>query len=393
MPVAPVCGAGAIVALAAGISFATTPPSLGELAGLLVLLVASTVAGRFPVANESAEGSVISISFVFSASGIVLFGWDAGTLLAAAAPATTELLEHRPLQRVAYSASACAIAAAVAAGLVAFVDGSGAPSLAAQVLVSAATQWALALLLFSAARARAARRAIASIVEPSARATLVPLSLMTSAALVLVVLWQRSPLLSAALVGPLLAISLYQRSAHQALSAMRLALTDPVTGLPNHRCFQERSRRELVRAGARNVAFTLCLIDIDDFKRVNDLFGHPVGDYALARVGARLRRNGEVFRLGGDEFALLLPARSAEEAIPVVRSVLSRIAGLDLGEVGTVTASAGVASFPAHASDWDELIRRADGALYWAKEHGKNRAATCENELGRSTPATVTAAR
>jgi diguanylate cyclase (GGDEF)-like protein len=203
--------------------------------------------------------------------------------------------------------------------------------------------------------------------------------------IVLVVLWQRSPVLSLALVGLLVAISLYQRSAFQA--AMRLALTDPLTGLANNRSFQERVQRELERAEARNVAFSLCLIDLDDFKRVNDLFGHPVGDNVLAQVGARLRRNGEVFRLGGDEFALLLPARSAEEAYPVAESVLSRIGALDLGDVGSVTASAGIASFPAQAPDRDELILRADGALYWAKQHGKNRVATFTRELGYSAPA------
>jgi diguanylate cyclase (GGDEF)-like protein/putative nucleotidyltransferase with HDIG domain len=196
---------------------------------------------------------------------------------------------------------------------------------------------------------------------------------MASAALMLVVLWQRSPLLSAALVGPLLAISLYQRSAYQALRAMRLALTDPLTGLGNHRSFQERLQRELGGAEARGRTFTLCMLDIDDFKRVNDLFGHPVGDSVLAQVGARLRQNGEAFRLGGDEFALLLPGRTAEDSLPVAQSVLDRIAGLDLDDVGSVTASAGLASFPEQGYDRDELIRLADSALYWAKEHGKNR--------------------
>jgi diguanylate cyclase (GGDEF)-like protein len=107
----------------------------------------------------------------------------------------------------------------------------------------------------------------------------------------------------------------------------------------------------------------------------------------LAQVAARLRRNDEVFRLGGDEFALLLPARSAEEAYPVAESILSRIAALDLGDVGRVTASVGIASVPAQAPDRDELIRRADGALYWAKQHGKNRVATFTRELGHSAPA------
>jgi diguanylate cyclase (GGDEF)-like protein/putative nucleotidyltransferase with HDIG domain len=303
----------------------------------------------------------------------VLFGWEAGILIALAAPATMQLVEHRPLERVAYNASVFAIGAALAAALVALVGGSGTPHLVAQVAGSAATQYTLNLLLVSAAVASSARRAFASLVESSARATIVPFALMASAALMLVVMWQRSPLLSAALVGPLLAISLYQRSAYQALRAMRLALTDPLTGLANHRSFQERVQRELIGAEARNIPFTLCMIDVDDFKRVNDLFGHPVGDSVLARVGARLRQNGEAFRLGGDEFALLLPSRSAEDALPVAETVLARISSLDLGDVGSVTASAGIASFPSQAFDRDELIRLADSALYWAKEHGKNR--------------------
>jgi diguanylate cyclase (GGDEF)-like protein len=371
--VAPVCGAGLIIALAAAVSFAATPHTFSELAGPLALLIASIVASRYPVPIEGAESGGVTLSFVFGTSGIVLFGWEAGILIALAAPATMQLIEHRPLERVAYNASVFAIGAAVAAGLVSLVDGSGTPLLVTQVAVSAAAQYTVNLLLVSGAVAVTARRAFGKLVESSARATIVPFALMASAALMLVVLWQRSPLLSAALVGPLLAISLYQRTAYQALRAMRLALTDPLTGLENHRSFQERVQRELVGAEARNTPFTLCMIDIDDFKRVNDLFGHPVGDSVLAEVGARLRQNGEAFRLGGDEFALLLPAQSAEEALPIAQTVLARIASLDLPDVGSVTASAGMASFPAQAFGRDELIRLADSALYWAKEHGKNR--------------------
>jgi diguanylate cyclase (GGDEF)-like protein/putative nucleotidyltransferase with HDIG domain len=371
--VGPVCGAGLLIAVTAAISFGTSPHTLGELAGPLALLAASTVASRYPVPIEGAESGGVTLSFVFGTSGIVLFGWDAGILIALAAPATMQLLEHRPLERVAYNASVFAIGAAVAAGLVRLIHGSGTDALVGQVLVSAATQYVINLLLVSAVVASSARRAFSPLVGSSTKATIVPFALMASAALMLVVLWQRSPLLSAALVGPLLAISLYQRSAYQALRAMRLALTDPLTGLGNHRSFQERLQRELSGAEARGRTFTLCMLDIDDFKRVNDLFGHPVGDSVLAQVGARLRQNGEAFRLGGDEFALLLPGRTAEDSLPVAQSVLDRIAGLDLDDVGSVTASAGLASFPEQGYDRDELIRLADSALYWAKEHGKNR--------------------
>jgi diguanylate cyclase (GGDEF)-like protein len=190
-------------------------------------------------------------------------------------------------------------------------------------------------------------------------------------------------LLGASTAGTLLVCA----GARFTLTAMRLALTDALTGLPNQRSFQQCIQRELIRAEARNAILTLCLIDIDDFKRVNDLFGHPVGDVVLAQVGARLRQDGEAFRLGGDEFALLLPAHRADEAFPVAQSVLSRVAALDLGPVGSVTASAGIASSPGQASDRDELIRRADRALYRAKEQGKNRVATIAREPGSSASA------
>ena len=130
---------------------------------------------------------------------------------------------------------------------------------------------------------------------------------MASAALMLVVLWERSPFLSVALVGPLLAIPLYQRAIVRALRAMRLALTDPLTGLGNHRHFHERLERELRHAQEKRLPLTLCLVDVDDFKRINDRFGHPAGDRVLSRLATRLRQTGEAFRLGGDEFALLLP--------------------------------------------------------------------------------------
>src|SRR5207237_5512560 len=131
--------------------------------------------------------------------------------------------------------------------------------------------------------------------------TIVPFAFMASAALMLVVLWERSPVLSVALVGPLLAIALYQRSTHRALRAMRLALTDPLTGLGNHRQFHQRLQRELLRAEAQTRPLTLCFVDIDNFKKINDRLGHPSGDRVLSQVGARLRQAGEAFRLGGDE--------------------------------------------------------------------------------------------
>jgi diguanylate cyclase (GGDEF)-like protein/putative nucleotidyltransferase with HDIG domain len=179
--------------------------------------------------------------------------------------------------------------------------------------------------------------------------------------------------LSAALVGPLLAIALYQRSTYRALRAMKLALTDPLTGLGNHRHFHDRLERELIEAERNEHSFSLCLVDVDDFKRVNDLFGHPAGDRVLSRLATTLRQNGEAFRLGGDEFALLLPEYDESEAVQTAGAIVERISQLGLEHIGSVTVSAGVATFPRQAPDRGELIRLADSALYWAKENGKNR--------------------
>jgi diguanylate cyclase (GGDEF)-like protein/putative nucleotidyltransferase with HDIG domain len=155
---------------------------------------------------------------------------------------------------------------------------------------------------------------------------------------------------------------------------MRLALTDPLTGLGNHRHFHERLQRDLDQAEARGTTLSVCLVDIDDFKHVNDTFGHPVGDEVLAQVATRLRSGGEAFRLGGDEFALLLAGRNEYEALGVANLVLQRIADIEFEQVDGLTVSAGIATFPVHGLDRSELVRLADSALYWSKRHGKGRA-------------------
>jgi diguanylate cyclase (GGDEF)-like protein len=371
--VAPVCALGLLSVLAAGFSFAMETHSASMLLGIVALLAASTLASHYPVPIEGPNSGGVSLSFVFAASAIVLFGWHAGVLVAFAAPVVIQLLEHRPVIRIAYNGSVFAIAAAVGGLLVSQIKGDGTDALLSKVAISASTQYGIDLALISLVVAVTSRRPFFELIRSSLRWTIMIFALMASAALVLVVLWQRSPLLSAALVGPLLAIGLYQRSTYRANRSMRLALTDPLTGLGNHRHFHERLERELIKAEGNRCSFSLCLVDVDDFKRVNDLFGHPAGDLVLSRLATSLRQNGEAFRLGGDEFALLLPEYNEDEAIETASAIIERIAELPLDQVGSVTVSAGVATFPRQAPDRGELIRLADSALYWAKENGKNR--------------------
>jgi diguanylate cyclase (GGDEF)-like protein/putative nucleotidyltransferase with HDIG domain len=372
--VVPVCVAGFGVTCAAIASFAITPHKTTTILGLAALVTASTLADRFPVPVEGVGPPGVSLSFVFGVASIVLFGWAAGLLVVVLAPAVTQLLEHRPQIRIGYNVSVVALAATAAGALSAPLGhDAGASGVLARVGAAASAQYTVNLVLITAVVAVSSHRSLFSLASSNLRWTIVPFSLMASAALMLVVLWQRSPFLSVVLVGPLLAIQLYQRAIVRALRAMRLALTDPLTGLGNHRHFHERLERELQHANERNLPLTLCFVDVDDFKRVNDRFGHPAGDRVLSQLAARLRQTGEAFRLGGDEFALLLPGYGESAALTAASSVVERIAALDLEQVGSVTVSAGVAISPQHAADRDELIRLADSALYWAKEYGKNR--------------------
>jgi diguanylate cyclase (GGDEF)-like protein/putative nucleotidyltransferase with HDIG domain len=360
--------------IAAGYVFATSAHSGRALISLAALTAAATLAERFPVPiNAETGGGVLSLTFVFAVAAIVLFGWAAGALLLLAATAVVQLAQHRPLQRIAFNVAVLALVALAAGALIAPIHGQSVGAVIARVVLAATADNVVNIVLISAAIALSSGQPYLQLMRTHVRATIVPFAFMASAALMLVVLWERSPVLSVALVGPLLAIALYQRSTHRALRAMRLALTDPLTGLGNHRHFHERLQRELLNAEEQARPLTLCFVDIDDFKKVNDRYGHPSGDRVLSQVGSRLRQGGEAFRLGGDEFALLLVDHDEGMALAAANSIVERIATVDFDHIGTVTVSAGIATFPMQGHGRDELIRLADSALYWAKEHGKNR--------------------
>jgi diguanylate cyclase (GGDEF)-like protein/putative nucleotidyltransferase with HDIG domain len=379
--VAPVSLVGVAAYLAATFSFLRDPGSGATIVGVCAFLVASTLAERFPVPVEGADANGLSLGFVFAVAALVLFGWAAATVVYATAPTLVALIQRKPLIRTLFNAGLFGIVGSLAGGVLSQMHGGDAGALLAQVTVTAAILYSVNLLLVTAAiAASGSETGYAQLIRSNLRWTVLPFTLMASSALMLVVLWQRTPYLFGALAGPLVAISLYQRSTYRALDAIKLALTDPLTGLGNHRHFHERLQRELATASDGDGLVSLCLLDIDNFKRINDQFGHPAGDRVLSQVAARLRQGGEAFRLGGDEFAVLLPGTEENMALGVAQSIVARICESDLA-VGEITVSAGVATFPQHGRERDSLIRLADGALYWAKGNGKNQVRLARPEV------------
>jgi diguanylate cyclase (GGDEF)-like protein len=364
----------ALVALvAAAAAFAASAPTVGVMGGVLALAVAATFVEAYPVPIEGISSGGVSLTAVFIVGAAVIYGWAPAIMIGFIARATIELVQRRPAIRLAYNSAVYALAGGAAGAAAALVGAhSGVGGLFLHVLMAAGAFYTVNILLTAGIISRWSGEPFLPLLRHSVYWTVVPFSIMASVSLMLAVLWERSPFLATALVGPLVAIALYQRSVHSALKAMRLALTDPLTGLGNHRHFHERLQHDLDKAQEEGFPLTLCLLDIDNFKQVNDRYGHPSGDKVLAQVAARLRQGGEAFRLGGDEFALLLPRRDEHEGLSIARSIIERMSEteIDLGEV--LNMSAGVATYPQHGVERSELVRVADSALYVAKEQGKN---------------------
>ncbi len=161
---------------------------------------------------------------------------------------------------------------------------------------------------------------------------------------------------------------------------LHLAERDPLTNLYNRRRFHEELDRIIADASRRKAQAGLLAIDLDGFKPINDEFGHQAGDTVLitlaAAVASTIRRNEIFFRVGGDEFAVLAPDTSEEEMVGLARRVGAKISEMRFvfnGRDVKLTASLGIALYPQHALSGEDIIARADSAMYQAKLSGKNR--------------------
>lgn len=176
-------------------------------------------------------------------------------------------------------------------------------------------------------------------------------------------------------------VELEHRVAERTAELERLATTDALTGIRNRRYLIERAQQEIARSRRNGRALSLAMLDLDQFKRINDRYGHAFGDTVLTGmcevVTRVLRPSDTLARFGGEEFVLLLPDTDAEGAHLVAERVRAAIAGLSLvtpeGQPVAVTASLGLSTLGHDADDLDGLLRNADEALYSAKANGRNR--------------------
>ena len=177
------------------------------------------------------------------------------------------------------------------------------------------------------------------------------------------------------------------QNAHYVERVKQLAYLDGLTGIFNRRFFELRILEEIERARRYGTGMAVIMADIDQFKRLNDEFGHLLGDEVLRQASSlfhqQLRKIDVVCRYGGEEFAILLTQTNAEQAIAIAEKLRRLVEGYQFpGVPRTVTISAGVAAFPAHGKSRDDLIRAADHGLYAAKQAGRNR--VCLTSLTRS---------
>jgi diguanylate cyclase (GGDEF)-like protein len=168
---------------------------------------------------------------------------------------------------------------------------------------------------------------------------------------------------------------LHQRTVH-------MACTDGLTGLYNHRQFKKMLKEEISRSKRYGKPLSLIMLDVDDFKKFNDTYGHPAGDKVLTTVAGILRdlcRESDLaFRYGGEEFVVILPETAIDEALVAAERIrrvieIDSVPDLNGAVKSGVTVSAGVASCPRDGDSAEDLLKTVDDLLFQAKEQGKNK--------------------
>ncbi len=200
--------------------------------------------------------------------------------------------------------------------------------------------------------------------------------------------WQQMDIQLVTAIADQLAIAITH--AHLFAQVRHQAITDGLTSLYNHVYFKNRLKEELKLADRKGTSCSLVMIDLDKLKMINDNYGHPVGDQAIRKIAEILKtilRSGDTAaRYGGEEFAVILPETSLLEAALIADRLCTQIRNAHVPGLGRITASLGAATYPKQAISAEELVERADRALYKAKNSGRDQAQIYEPEDSEDMP-------
>ena len=359
------------------VAIALDPPSAATAGTVLLFFALALLADLQPVPMDEAGKSEVSVANVFIVATAILFGWRYAVPLAALSVGITFVVNRRPWPRVVFNVSMYAIAAWAACLpvlLFGSINASHAAWLTAYVLGGAVLHLIVNVTVVSGALSISQGVSYRTVLMQGVRQSGAAFAIMAFLAALAANLWAAHAWLLVLLAGPLFTLTLYQRSALHSRVAARDARTDNLTGLGNHRAYQLTLREMIDDSNRTGAPFSLALVDVDNFKHVNDAYGHPAGDDLLVLLGEMLAAvdNAQAFRFGGDEFALLF-SLDEMSSCRLIEQIQHRLAADESQPAGPVTISVGIASYPSHASSAEELQRTSDGALYWSKQHGKNR--------------------
>jgi diguanylate cyclase (GGDEF)-like protein len=353
-----------------------------DLLGIALFALAATIAESKPVPLDENGSRSVSLSFIFILAEQTLFGWTWGVAAAVACMTISQALERVELRRLLFNTGVYVLATALSAlpGLAVAWDGGRMDAahvgrLTATVFAGGAVFVLTNVLLVAIVAALAQGVTVRSMLDDYVSHAGPAFLVMGFIAALATALWRLSPVLELLLAGPLFALALAQRYAYRTVVATTAAETDGLTGLRNHRAFQDDLAGAMGEPGARGA---LVSMDIDDFKSINDRFGHPAGDEVLVQLADIVREHfgrEASYRVGGEELTLLFQGRNAEEAREAVEALHTTLRATIFPHGDRVSMSVGVAAFPEMGTDRDRLLRAADSALYWAKNHGKAR--TC----------------
>jgi diguanylate cyclase (GGDEF)-like protein/putative nucleotidyltransferase with HDIG domain len=373
-----VVAAGVPVVAAAVASAALSHPPPHVLFGVSMFFVFTLLAEWRPVPIDPGGTRLVSLAFIFIIASRLIFGWEWSVLIGAGAIGLAMAGARSQPLKVAFNAATYALAAALSALALVLVPPTshGYASLAFCVVLSGAVFILVNVLMVCVAMGLARETAVVPIFMDHLRESGPIFGIMVFVSAQAVIFWQISPPLVLLLGAPLVALTLYQRSAVRHRVAEEAASKDSLTGLKNRRAFEENAGRMLAATSNDGAAVALCLVDIDRFKQVNDRHGHAMGDAILEALARAIETTapGRGYRLGGDEYGLLIDGTGAdaERAVAELQGTFAEMHA-DLPLFDPVTISAGIAVYPFHADDLHSLKKRADMALYQSKFNGRDR--------------------